>query len=230
MERALTLIVHGESGTGKSWFGDTAPAPRVVLDAEGGSRFTPSKKVIWNPLEAPPVYDGTWETAIVYVRDFSQVSQVYQWLNAGKHPFKSVVLDSLTEIQKRCIDQIAGESQLRMQDWGEVLRKMEKQVREFRDLTMHPTTPIEAVIYINLTKDVEGAKRPAVSGSIGVSLPGFVDVVGYLFTQADQETGTIIRRMLVQPYNNIVAKDRTNRLGTVVEHPDCSQMLDTVYN
>jgi hypothetical protein len=202
----------------------------VVLDAEGGSRFTPSKKVLWDPNQEPPKHDGTWDTAIVYVRDFNTVAQVYQWLNSGQHPFKSVVLDSLTEIQKRCIDQIAGDQQLRMQDWGEVLRRMEKQVRDFRDLTMHPTNPLQGVVYINLTVDKEGTKRPAVSGSLGVSLPGFVDVVGYLFTQMVEENSVLQRRMLVQPYNNIVAKDRTNRLGTVVDDPNLERMIEQVYN
>jgi hypothetical protein len=224
------MIVHGEAGAGKSWLGDTTPAPRVILDAEGGSRFTPSNKVQWDPTKEPPTPDGTWDTAIVFVRDFNTVAQVYQWLNSGKHPFKSVILDSLTEIQKRCIDQIAGDAQLRTQDWGEVLRRMEKQVRDFRDLTMHPQNPLEAVIYINLTAERDGSKRPAVQGSLGVSLPGFVDVVGYLFVEVLQETNELKRRMLVAPYNGIVAKDRTNRLGMVVDDPNVVSMLDTIYN
>ena len=83
MSNALTIVAHGESGTGKSWFSDTAPAPRLVLDVEGGVRFTPSEKVEWDPRVEPP---ANCETAVVTVRDLSAIQQTFQWMNAGQHP------------------------------------------------------------------------------------------------------------------------------------------------
>ena len=182
--RPLSVVVHGESGTGKSWFADTAPAPRLILDAEGGSRFTPSQpKVYWDPMSGAPPRGQ--ETVVVMTRDFPVMSQVYAWLNSGEHDFQSVVLDSVTEIQKRCIDNVTGTEQMRIQDWGTVLREMEILVRQFRDLWMHPIRPIPVGVFITTTKvDDKGVFRPHVQGQLALSLPYFVDVVGYIYTQS----------------------------------------------
>jgi hypothetical protein len=241
MQRSLSIVVHAHSGTGKSWLGDTAPKPLLVLDAEGGSRFTPSRKVAWDGLSYPPAHDGTWDTCVVTVRSFAQVAKVYDWLNSGQHPFVAVCLDSLTEIQKRCLDEVSGIEQPTQQDWGALLRRMEALVRQFRDLTMHPTRPLEAVVLICMTSERNGRLTPHVQGQLRDTLPYFVDVVGYLFVQPDPTTGLPQRRMLVQPVGQYDAKDRTNRLGQVVELEDMNQqfhpgarigvarLIDTVY-
>lgn len=227
-EQTLSLVVHGESGVGKSWLGDTTPAPRLILDAEGGSKFTPSRKTMWDGLSAPPAYDGSWETCVVVVRNFAQISTVFQWLNSGQHPFRSVTLDSLTEMQKRVLDDVAGTEQPTTQDWGALLRRMEALVRQFRDLTMHATKPIEAIVLICPTSEKSGRYRPHVQGQLGITLPYFVDCVGYLYVQAD-ETGVLSRRLLVQPSGQFDAKDRTNKLGSVIVEPNVEQMIATVY-
>src|SRR5215475_15054648 len=92
----VNAILFGPQKKGKSFLGDTTPAPRLVLDAEAGSRFTPSRKVGWDPVsQAPPQVDGTWDTAIVTVQSFRDVQKAYEWLASGQHPFHSVVLDSI---------------------------------------------------------------------------------------------------------------------------------------
>jgi len=224
----LSIVVHGESGVGKSWFADTAPGPRLILDAEGGSRFTPSNKVTWDPMvSAPP--EGT-DTTVVYIRDFAQMSQAYAWLNSGQHDFNSVVLDSITELQKRCKDNLVGTSSMRIQDWGDLLTEMETLVRNVRDLWMHPVRPVPISVLITTTKlDERGTYRPHVQGSLNLSMPYFVDVVGYLYTQQDPEIQGLRRHLLVQNVPGFIAKDRTDRLGHEVIDPDISKMLIQIY-
>lgn len=223
----LTLVIHGESGTGKSWLADTSPSPRLILDSEGGSRFTPSKpKAYWNPLESAPPQGQ--ETVIVLVRDFGTMTTVFQWLNSGQHDFKSVVLDSVTELQKRCMDAITGTAQAQQQDWGELLRQMEKLTRDFRDLTMHPVNPLLSVVLVATTRmDDSGIFRPHVQGQLGLTMPYFMDVVGFLQTIPDVD-GNLARRLLVQPIPGFVAKDRTDSLGVHVDHPNITTMMETV--
>lgn len=224
----LSIVVHGESGVGKSWFGDTAPSPTLILDAEGGSRFTPSQKTVWDPMmSAPP--QGT-ETTVVYIRDFQQMAQVYAWLNSGQHDFNSVVLDSITELQKRCKDSLVGKGSMRIQDWGDLLTEMEGIVREIRDMWLHPVKPVPVSVFITTTKmDERATFRPHVQGSLNLSMPYFVDVVGYLYTQPDAEVGGMRRHLLVQNTPGFIAKDRTNRLGYEVVDPDISKMLVQIY-
>lgn len=215
MADTMTFVLHAESGAGKSWLADTAPGPRLVLDAEGGTKWTPSRKTEWvNVNDAPPVVDGTWDTCTVTVRDYKTLVKVFTWLNSGKHPFASVIIDSLTEIQKRLMDEVAGTDQLKMQDWGAVLRKGESLVRSFRDFTMHPTNPISCVVYVcGSTEKRDGEEqRPALQGALRNSLPYFVDVVGFLRVEVAEEG--LQRVMYVQPTPSFMAKDRTGRLGT----------------
>lgn len=224
----LSVVVHAESGAGKSWFADTAPAPRLILDAEGGSRFTPSQKTVWDPMVGPPP-QGT-DTTVVYVRNFQMMTQAHAWLQSGQHDFNSVCLDSVTELQKRCKDAIAPGGGMRIQDWGTLLDDMELLVRQIRDLWMHPIRPVPVAVFITTTKvDDKGTYRPHVQGALNLSLPYFVDVVGYLYPLPDTETGVMRRHLLVQNSPGFIAKDRTDRLGVDVIDPDLRRMLVQIY-
>lgn len=222
--------MHGLSKTGKSTFADTAPKPLLVLDAEAGfgTKFTTSRKVHWDPmLDGPPAADGTWETCVVYVRDFNTVKRVYDWLNSGQHPFSSVSLDSISEIQQRCIDAIAGSEAMRTQDWGELFRKINALIRQFRDLAIHPTKPVECIIFVAMTKETDGVYRPYVQGSAATTMPYYVDIVAYLYA-IDDGTGNMQRHILCTPHSQFTAGDRTGRLGGFTQ-PSIPAMLDTIF-
>src|SRR5688572_5136732 len=74
-DRALSVLVHGHSKVGKTTFAATAPYPRLLLDVEAASRFLPVVKTVWDPSQGPPpAADGTWDTCIVYVRDYNTVT------------------------------------------------------------------------------------------------------------------------------------------------------------
>lgn len=233
MTQTLAAVVHGESGAGKSFFGGTTPSPRLVLDAEGGSGFIKNNKrrKTWNPLAGPPPEDdGTWDACFVDVLDWATFHAAYQWLASGQHPFKSVIIDSLTEVQKRLVDDIAGIDQPTLQDWGTIGRHFEDMVRKFRDLKRHPTMPI-SVLMLCLSHLRDGETRPFLKGQIELGLPAFVDVVGYLYAEADQtDPNKTVRRMLITPANKIIAKDRTGALmeqyGSVIQDADFSNWLD----
>ena len=138
--RSLSIMIHGPSKAGKSTLASTAPAPRLILDAEHGHKFLPLKMRYWDPMkDNPPTPDGTWDTAVVVIRRYDDVLQVYRWLQSGAHPFKSVIIDSISEIQTKCLENIAGREQVKMQQWGDLLRHMTGLMRDLRDLTMHPT-------------------------------------------------------------------------------------------
>ncbi len=234
--RSLSIVIHGEPGTGKSWLAATAPEPRLILDSEGGARFTPCArgKVYWDPANyAPPdfPYNGEWDTCIVNVTDWSVVERVVQWLTAGTHPFRSVVLDSLTEMQKRVIDQTSGIEQPNQQQWGTVLRVMEDHVRKLRDLAVFDTSQIECVAFVCLSHLRDGKFRPYVKGQLELTLPGFTDVVGCMRVELSPDGGTM-RRMTIAPIDDIDAKDRTDILtrawGPYITEPNLEHMIQII--
>jgi hypothetical protein len=242
----LCQLIHGDPGVGKSWLGQSTPAPRLVLDAEGGSRIpwrmvdgkaTRQKLITWDPAktEPPPApVDGEWEVCYVAVQDFHTMSLVFDWLNTGRHPFRSVVIDSLTEVQKRCKDQVAGLATLSDREWGDLLIKMEHLVRYYRDLVFHPQHPIECVTFLALTEEKKGIMKPAIQGALSISLPGYVDLEGYLFVEETADGP--VRKLLITPFTSAnpphtqyQAKDRTHVLtvkyGSFVSNPDIEEML-----
>lgn len=235
---SLSIIIHGNSKAGKSYLSATAPGPRLLLDAEHGHKFLPIKIKYWNPAtEEPPVPDGTWDTAVVVVRDYDTVLQVYRWLQSGQHPFRSLIMDSISEIQTQCLEKLAGRDQVKMQQWGELLRHMTGLMRDLRDLTMHPTNPLTAVVITAMTVHKDGMWRPYLQGQSATSAPYFFDVCGYLsveeFPHPDPtQPPYAVRRLYITPNSQFVAGERVGgRLGDIVEQSDLNieSMINKIY-
>lgn len=234
-DRALSILVHGESGAGKSTFSISAPTPTLFLDVEAGSRFLQTKKVKWNPQdgEAPPEADGTWETCVVTVHDFETALKAYEWLKSGKHPFKTVILDSISELQAKAQESINGRAQMQTQHWGQLLSKIAFFCRDLRDLTAHRSNPLEAVIVTAMSRDVEGVKRPYLQGQVASQVPYWFDICSYLFVdqKVDEETQQTkqVRRLLTAKHPQFEAKSRVPGLPAIIDEPNVNQMLESVF-
>ncbi len=239
VQRSLTLMVYVESKVGKSTLAVTAPYPRLMLDVEGGHRFLPINVKYWDPIrEEPPVADGTWDTVVVAVRDYDVVMKAFQWLQTGKHQFKSLIIDSISELQVKCMDNIAGTEQMKMQQWGELLRHMGALLRDLRDLTMHPTQPLEAVVLTAMArKGQDGVYRPYLQGQLAIQAPYFYDILGAVTVEQIPNPDPMqppykVRRMYVERTPEYEAGERVQgRLGKVVEQQDLGieRMLDMVF-
>ncbi len=203
-------LIHGFSGVGKSPLLDTMPGPRLILDAEGGTDWTPSRKIPWDPAQPPPQGLLPDDTVVVTVRSFQTMRQVYGWLSQGQHEFESVGFDSLTEIQLRCKDEIQVGGFNDQRQWGALLDQMMALVRNYRDLKTHPTKPVNVfIVALSVTKNDQ--QQADVQGALAGKLPGYMDAVGYLYVQ-QTEVG-VVRYMLVQPLPGFQAKDRTTRIS-----------------
>lgn len=239
VDRSLTIMVYGESKVGKSSFAVTAPYPRLMLDVEGGHRFLPINIKYWDPLtEEPPLADGTWDTVVVKVNDYDVVMKAFQWLQSGKHQFKSLIIDSISELQVKCMDNIAGTEQMKMQQWGELLRHMGALLRDLRDLTMHPTQPLEAVVLTAMArKGQDGVYRPYLQGQLAIQAPYFYDILGAITVETEPNPDPMqapykVRRMYVERTPEWEAGERVQgRLGKIVQQQDLGveRMLDMVF-
>lgn len=232
-DRALSILVHGLAGAGKTTFAATAPKPLLLLDVEMASRFIKGRKIKWNPLtEAPPVADGTWEICVVSVNEFSKAQKAYEYLKSGRHPFKSVVVDSISELQSKAVENIKGRQQLQTQDWGKLLSVMAFFCRDLRDLTGDDDNTIEAVIITAMSKDYDGIIKPYLQGQIAAQVPYWLDITGYLYvSQVPDANGVLVdtRNLLIGNHPNYEAKSRVPGLPTVIDNPDVSAMLDNIF-
>lgn len=230
-DRYITGVVHGESKAGKTWLAATAPKPLLVLDAEaGGMRFVPGKRIRWNPAtERPPAADGAWDICQVSVNSTQQLDLAFQWLNSGQHHFRSVVIDSIMEIQSRLKRELSSTGIMEQQDWGRALVFIEDVAVKFRDLCEHPTAPLSCVVYTAGTRFRDGKFRPLLQGQIVNVLPYKVDFVGFLQVVTDQE-GNHRRGLIVEDDGIHVAGNRFGgRLPAVVWDPSLEQMFTQVF-
>ena len=233
------MVIYGASKAGKTQLSLTAPYPRLVLDVENGTKFAPIVRRYWDPLrEEPPVADGTWDTCIVRCTSFEIMLKTYQWLQSGMHQFASLIIDSISELQVKIVEQIAGRSTVQLQQWGDIGRATSGLMRDMRDLTMHPTKPLQAVVLTAMERDAQdGRKIPYLSGQSAITLPYLMDVTGYLVIEEYPNVDPTqppykFRRLHVTPDPRFMAGERVGgRLGAVVEQADLNieSMIRKVY-
>ena len=244
--RSLSILVHANSKVGKSTLAATCPFPICILDAEGGTKFLagspyltarlgrPMVFIPWDPTQPPPLYDGTWDAAVVTIRSWHDMTLAAQWLVQGQHHFTSLVVDSITEIQRRAKQNLKGTEAMQIQDWGQLLSVMDGVIRGLRDLTIDAYNSIRVTMFIAETRQTDGKWRPYMQGQIGTSLPYWVDVCGYLYVDMAQDAEgqyTIpVRKLLVGPHPLYEAGERVQGLvGPVISAPDVHYMLEAIY-
>jgi hypothetical protein len=230
--RAMSMILYGPPKVGKSTMLATAPGPRLLIDVEKSSRFIEGiKPIYWNPSEAPPEYDddevfgSKWDTAVVRLTSWGQWEKVWPWLESGNHPFRSVLLDSISELQVMLIESLAGDGQLTQQQWGTVLRKLTGMLRDMRDLTEHPIKPVEVVAASALEKSYTGVLKPLLQGASVDVVPYLMDALFYLNRDGDGE-----RKLLTQGTDFIAAGNRAEHvLNRVIDDPTIPGIMDAIF-
>ncbi len=222
----LNLMIYGDSGIGKTTLSGSASvvkgmSPVIVVDIEGG---TESLRRPYPDVE------------VITVRTWKQMQDVYNELYEGKHGYKTVVIDSFTEVQKFSMNEIMRELIERRpeldpdvpskREWGKNLNQMRNYVRGFRDLEMH-------TIFTALNKSTFNensgltTNEPNATGQFAKEIPALLDVVLYYYMKAvTTDNGVITKRLLLsQKTETIVAKDRTGTLPMVLEDPTMEMMF-----
>jgi SepF-like predicted cell division protein (DUF552 family) len=223
----FNLLVYGESGVGKTWLAGSAdgvPEMRRVLfiDIEGGTltlRNTP-----FNEVE------------VIRVLSWRDMENIYNELSIGIHGFNTIIIDSLTEIQKMSMDgvmrRLIEENEERdadvpgMREWNINIEQTRKFVRRFRDLPVNTIFTALAKTDKNM-RTGSSKRKPYLSGKVADEVAGFLDIVVYLYTK---EVGDVNKRMLLTGQTeDTIAKDRSGRLDMVIEEPTMLKIFQQMY-
>lgn len=215
-EGNLKVLIYGSNGVGKTVSSTTAPGPVLIANAEAGLLS------IQDQLKSDKIKSVKMET-------FDDLRNLAIELKTQKHGFNTVVIDSLTEVQKKSMDEIMATQKDKdvpaMRDWYVSIEEMRKVVRFFRDLPMN-------VVLICLSKDDKDeetgriVRKPSLSGKLPEEVCGYVDLVLYMF--AKEEDGEDNRYFLTTPTERLYAKDRSGKLDKF-EHPDISNIYAKVF-
>jgi hypothetical protein len=224
----FNMLVYGRSGVGKTRLAGSAHvvpemARSLIIDIEGG---------------AMTLRKDFPDAELVRVDSWKDMQSVYDALFAGGHGFRTVVLDSLTEIQKFNMDSIMrglmeknNERDMDvpgLREWGKNLEQTRRFVRAFRDL------PINVIFTALEREDKDRMNRPiklpSLSGKMAQEVAAFLDIVLYYsIKEVEGPDGKRqIRVLQSQATESTIAKDRSGLLPAVMTEPTMEKLYELI--
>lgn len=137
----VKLLTYGAPGSGKTNLMSTLPDPLVVLLTEKHGEMTikrvnPNAKIIYIE-DKKKVVNGK----VVVVKTAAEVLySVLETLSTEDHPYLSVALDSLTDMQQILLSHMKGGkpgAKVSLPEWGKLIDETKYLIQKFRNLNMH---------------------------------------------------------------------------------------------
>jgi hypothetical protein len=240
--KCLNVIIYGASGAGKTALAGSAQeceatSPTLFIDVDSGTATLQGKEI-----------------DIVRPRSWKDIQKIYEFLLNENTYYKSVIIDSLSEMQKKfSMGTILGEIKEggdsyndlgstpvpTRQDWMKTGDQMRKLIRAFRDLAYNERENGRVhviMIALEKTDDKRKVVCPSLPGTLGQDCGAFVDVLARLSRQAVEEEGddgmvSVTHRILLtdtyvdEEGMNFLAKDRSSKLD-VIWDPTMSDIME----
>jgi hypothetical protein len=202
----VKFLVYGEAGSGKTVFASTWNRP-IFLDIDKGLASV-TKKV-----------------HKVEINSIDDIEDAVRYLRGANHPFRTVVVDSINELQyiqmRNIIEKYptirrAYSDLPSLSDYGKLIDTFEKIVRQIKSLQMNVVfiANVAPQIYETDTIQIQlvGKQMPR-------TMTRMVDVVGYLYRVEGGDTDAGKTRVMVFDAANYTSKDRSGVLPTTMENP-----------
>lgn len=248
-DRHLKILVYGKHGVGKTTLAGSAADVDamndvLLINVESGDMVFDDNDRIENPdrlleveinsfKQAAKVYEyltshiSLWKRVDAGDEEAKQKLTNYQAMLTGEpadeieklYRFKTVIVDSLTELQAYCMYGLLGldgafdlgkiDDDMKTAEFAEYKKNnnmVNLLVRAFRDLPMH------VIILCGSSYTQDEQKKfhytPDLTGKLSTQVQGYFDIVGYLVSGAPNDKGIAQRRLYVQPVGKWDAKNR----------------------
>jgi hypothetical protein len=210
-DKGWKILVYGDSGSGKTYFAGTFPDP-LFLDLEDGMRsLLPLKRNIKRYPKNP-------SQTITHLDEVKTFYQLVKKINPATAPFKTIVIDSLNELQILVLDNSIKSTQTTriyddqptQGDYGKLARDMQTMVRLFIKLPYN-------IVFIAGAKEREYAEDkvlPLFLGKkTGPDVRRIMEQVGYCYTKQSGKDQPVEHVVAFGDTPSFLAKDRTGKLG-----------------
>jgi phage nucleotide-binding protein len=202
----VKMLVYGQAGAGKTSLIRTLPDP-IVLSAEGG---------LLSIQDADLPY--------IEIASMDDLKEAFEWMSTPEGMnFKSVALDSISEIAEVVLNHEKKIAKDPRQAYGAMQEQMADIIRAFRDL---PGRHVYMSAKLEKSTDEMGRilYAPSMPGNkTGQSLPYFFDEVLALRVEKDAD-GNTQRAIMCDSDGLWLAKDRSGKLGAW-EAPDLGEII-----
>ena len=193
---SVKILVHGQSGVGKTTLIGSLPTP-VVISAEGGL-------LALADLEIP----------YLNVTNMTELNEAFEWLSGSEeaNQFQSVAIDSISEIAEVVLNTEKKLTKDPRQAYGALQEQMTDLIRAFRDL---PRKHVYMSAKTEKATDENGRilYSPSMPGNkLGQMLPYFFDEVLALRVERDAD-GVTHRGLMCDSDGLWTAKDRSGKLS-----------------
>lgn len=207
--QGVKLLVYGQAGAGKTSLIKTLPDP-VVLSAEGG---------LLSIADADIPY--------IEINSMQSLEEALTWCSSDEaDQFKSIALDSISEIAEVCLSHEKRIAKDPRQAYGAMQDAMAYIIRAFRDL---PGKHVYFSAKLEKAQDEMGRilYSPSMPGNkTGQALPYYFDEVLALRVEKDAD-GQTQRALMCDSDGLWTAKDRSGRLESW-EAPDLGAIIDKI--
>lgn len=238
----IKMLVYGRPGAGKT----TLVASASVVEEMSPILYISAESGVMSITED---WEGRIDTSRVEAVDFegyAHLQKLFNYLAFEKHPYRTVILDSLTELMVYVVNKWKDhlvpkneqgfamdderDKKLTLKIYEKATDQLRGICRKFRDLPMHVL-----MVAHDDTSEQNGATvtHPALTPKFRDSVIGYMDLVGYMTTrtvkgETPQDEPEVVRLLSFVPRPNRIAKDRSPRgkMGGVMEDPTMQGIWD----
>lgn len=220
------ICAYGRNGSGKTRLAASFPKVLIIDCNEEGDRSV----------------KGQPGVRVLPARTWQRVGEAYWYLKDGNHPFESVALDTVTEMNGLALEFVLGEAEERdptreraqpdKRTWGRAGQLMRGMLLAYRNLPMHVIfcaqerriRDQDTEELVEITVDLPNSSRGVAMGSVGI--------LGRMMPQetrvkrGGKTRKEWIDRLVVAPNEIVQTKDRTAALGRVLRNPTGTKIIE----